>query len=105
WSKMLAWCYNEAIRNQGARQSVYLLPARHGGPYTATNWSRLFRLARERAIKAGDLAPDQEFQLKDVRAMASNEADNPFELLQHGDGTITMRHYANRRARTTTPIL
>lgn len=105
WSPMLEWCYRQALERHGKQPNVYLLPAAHGGPYTANNWSRLFRLARERAIKAGDLSPEREFQLKDIRAMASNEADNPFELLQHSDGTITMRHYANRRARTTTPLL
>lgn len=104
WSPMLHWCYDSAIEMQGTRQSVYLLPAHSGGPYTASSWSKLFRIARERAIRTGDLDPEHEFQLKDIRAMASNEADNPFELLQHSDGTITMRHYANRRARTTRPL-
>lgn len=101
WSPMLRWCYERAVEIQG-RSSVYLLPARHGGPYTSTNWSRQFKVGVLKAL--AEDAITEPFQMKDIRAMAANEADNPFELLQHGDGSITLRHYANRRARTTTPI-
>ena len=46
WSPMLEWCYRQALERHGKQPNVYLLPAAHGGPYTANNWSRLFRLAR-----------------------------------------------------------
>lgn len=103
WSPTLRWCYQRGLEIQNERPSIYFLASPNGGPFTANHWSQIFRAARQKALDAGEI--EQEFQLKDIRAMAANESTNPFELLQHGNGSVTMRHYANRRARTTTPVI
>ena len=102
WSKMLHWCYDRAIALHGARPSIYLICNRDGTPFAAKTLTDQFSRAMKAAMDSGELL--EPFHLNDIRAMAAADADNPFYLLAHTDGSVTMRNYLNRRARKTKPI-
>ncbi len=101
WSPTLRWAYARSKEIQ-RRPTLYFLAERNGDPVKPGTFSKRFRAAVDKAIADGDLSAG--FHFRDIRAMSANEADNPFELLSHADGSVTVRNYLNRRARTTRPV-
>ena len=101
WSPMLRWAHGRSKEIQ-RRPTLYFLAEPNGEPIKPGTFSKRFGAAVDRAIAAGTLR--SRFHFHDIRAMSANEADNPFELLSHDDGSVTVRNYLNRRARTTRPV-
>lgn len=100
WSPNLRWCLDTALSLHPPKNpSIYLL---HIRGHRKRNFYAAWRRAMDRAIEDGKLA--ERYTFHDLRAFAANEAQDPFELLAHSDGSVTIRHYTNRRARTTKPV-
>lgn len=102
WTDTLHWCHERALALHTMRPSVYLLCERDGSAIKEVTLSKRFKAAVDKAIEAGEL--DEGFHFHDLRAMAANESSNPFELLAHADGSVTVRNYLNRRARKSRPV-
>lgn len=101
WSPLLRQIIAEAQAIKRSKPSIYLFPARHGGPYTDNGWSTGWnRLQRKWEDRKGE-----RFRAHDLRALyVSDMTDRGINPETHKSEATQKRVYDRRRVIKVTPL-